>query len=162
VFGDAAIRTLADALRNRILTRGRPFASLQDFVNSGLLQAAIDDAGLNTGAAFCTDIGGPPARYSPDFLTQAVVLQTVAPVLAARSDTFTIRAYGEVVNPALAATEPGAIAGRAWCEAVVQRLPEYVDPAEAPGLSPPSRAENRLFGRRFRVVAFRWLTADDI
>ena len=162
VFGDPAIRALAGALRNQILAQGRPFFSLQEFVDSGALQASIDAAGLNTTPAFCADVGGAPTRFSPNFLTQAVVLHTVAPLVAARSDTFTIRAYGEVINPALAADDPGAIAGRAWCEAVVQRVPEYVDTEETPDTFPPRRPENVVFGRRFRVVLFRWLTADDL
>jgi hypothetical protein len=157
-FSAAAVQTLATKLRAGILARGRPFVSLQDFVNSGVLRDAIAGAGLNTDPAFTADVGGPPTPYSPDFLTQAVVLNTLAPVLSARSDTFVIRAYGEAVNPAVS-TDPAA---RAWCEAVVQRFPEYVDPADAAAVWPPQAADNQVLGRRLRIVDFRWLTQDDL
>ncbi len=70
---------------------------------------------------------------------------------------------------------------RAWCEAVYQRVPEYVDPRIEPwkapmgdyippsGLYPgenPARSfpymANALFGRRLKLVSFRWLRADEI
>ena len=108
--------------------------------------------------------------FAPKFLTQADVLSTIGPVIAARSDTFTIRTYGETVNPLLSPTDAGYITGRAWCEAVVQRVPEYVDAADAAlagdlgnALSPAStNTTNRTFGRRFQLVSFRWLQPSDI
>ncbi|HEY9248262.1 MAG TPA: hypothetical protein VIO38_03990, partial [Rariglobus sp.] len=111
------------------------------------------------------------SAFAPKFLTQADVLSTLGPSLAARSDTFVIRAYGETVNPLLTSSDSGYITGRAWCEAVVQRTPEYVDqadPALAAGglgdaLLPSSTNQtNREFGRRFRVVSFRWINPSDI
>ena len=109
------------------------------------------------------------SAYAPKFLTQADILSTLGPSLVARSDTFIIRAYGETVNPLLSATESGFITGRAWCEAVVQRLPDYVDMAD-PALSSLGAATapadtnqtNRTFGRRFKIISFRWLTPADI
>lgn len=95
-------------------------------------------------------------------LTQADLLTAIGPHLTARSDTFKIRTYGEVVNPAT-----GEVEAKAWLEAVVQRLPDFVDPSNKPAL-PPGMAEtnwtstNRDFGRRFRVISFRWLNTDDI
>jgi hypothetical protein len=74
-----------------------------------------------------------------------------------RSDTFTIRAYGEARDAA------GKPIAKAWCEAVVQRLPEYVDnrdPAETPFASLAST--NKTFGRRFTIASFRWLTPGEI
>jgi hypothetical protein len=136
-------------MRTLIRARGAPFTSMQEFVNSGVLQTAIDNAGLNTTQT--SDIGGAPAPFTPNYLTQAGVLNTLAPVLAARSDTFTIRSFGSVINPVT-----GAESGRAWCEAVVQRVPENVVPAG-------SVMDNATgLGRRFRIIQFRWLTADDI
>lgn len=93
------------------------------------------------------------------FLTQADLLQSLAPVLSARSDTFVIRAYGETLDL------DGRPEARAWCEAVVQRLPEYLNPdADAAGTPPDalSDAENRRLGRRLTIVSFRWLSPDDI
>jgi hypothetical protein len=57
----------------------------------------------------------------------------------------------------------GAVQGRAWLEAVVQRETAYVNSADHPAL-PISvvSAESQTFGRRFRVVSLRWLSPTDI
>ncbi len=108
---------------------------------------------------------GSKSTGIPGWLTQADILQSLGPVLAARSDTFVIRTYGESRNP-LDTTTTGAPLARAWCEAVVQRLPEYVDSTDIAekGNENPDRlaTENQAFGRRFKVVSFRWLSAEDI
>ncbi len=96
------------------------------------------------------------AAQAPKFLSQADVLSTIGARLSARSDTFLIRTYGEVINPITG--EPGP---RAWCEAVVQRMADYVAAGDAASASPTITA-NRNFGRRFEVVSFRWLNAQDI
>ena len=95
----------------------------------------------------------------PGWLTQADVLQAIGPVITARSDTFVIRTYGDVQNPATTATT-----ARAWCEAVVQRMPDYVDSAaNSAEVAPVSAsATNQTFGRRFKVVSFRWLSPNDL
>jgi hypothetical protein len=160
---------------------GGPYRSLEEFLspsdlfagvdaegNPGaprsLLEAAIADAGINA------DI----AEFSSQWLTQGDVMTALAPILFPRSDTFVIRTYGEAVNPATNAVE-----GRAWAEAIVQRLPEYLDRSDppetlAPAFDTPSDPENpesaptqahqlnKQFGRRFKVVSFRWLTRSDI
>lgn len=96
------------------------------------------------------------AAFAPGFLTQADLLTSLGPVLTARSDTFTIRAYGDVQNPATS-----SIDARAWCEAVVQRLPDYMETLDA--WSPPvAGTNNEKFGRRFRIISFRWLATNDI
>jgi hypothetical protein len=109
--------------------------------------------------------------FAPKFLTQADILSTIGPIISARSDTFMIRAYGETVNPLLTAADAGYITGRAWCEAVVQRVPEYVDGTDPAltssglkdALLPAStNLTNRTFGRRFKLVSFRWLNPSDI
>jgi hypothetical protein len=161
-FSDRAIQTLASNLAAKIAARPRPFRSLEEFVNSGVLQEAIEASGLNSRPEFCVDVGGVPPRYSANYLTQAAVLNTLAPLLAVRSDTFTIRVYAEALNPALPSGDSDRVAARAWCEAVVQRLPEFVDPHEDAATWPPAMADNQTLGRRFRIVAFRWLGPDDI
>jgi hypothetical protein len=130
-----------------------------------LLEAAIAESGINTAMAEFD----PEAKVqlNSQWLTQADVMTALAPVLFARSDTFTIRAYGEAVNPATNATE-----GRAWCEALVQRVPEYFDPpkgdGDLTGDAPETPAENLTSplnlanGRRFRILSFRWLTQADL
>ncbi len=101
----------------------------------------------------------------PGWLTQADVLQAIGPVISARSDTFVIRTYGDTINPVISTTTPVA---RAWCEAVVQRMPDYVESsmlAETNLTTAPSsdaRTTNKTFGRRFKIVSFRWLGVDDI
>lgn len=95
--------------------------------------------------------------FAPGYLTQADLLTAIGPVLTARSDTFRIRVYGEVLNPLSGERE-----GRAWCEAIVQRSTRYVDDALDPWATPAAGSEAERFGRRFEVVSFRWLTASDI
>lgn len=92
---------------------------------------------------------------APFFLTQADILSSLGPRISARSDTFLIRTYGEVVNPV-----NGEIESRAWCEAVVQRLPEYVDESESPEEVPTGI--NFFMGRRYEVLSFRWLLPENI
>lgn len=134
----------AKVFRNGLVTtdisfRGIPnYPSQLELLNGGLLGQ------LNYGA--------------PGFLTQADVLQKIGSVIAARSDTFVVRTYGDATNPAT-----GDVEGRAWCEAVVQRLPEFVEPSQPPETALSSLTPlNRDFGRRYRVVSFRWLTPVDL
>ena len=134
----------------------------------------------------------------PGWLSQADVLTPLAPVSSVRSDTFRIRAYGEA-GP----NYPGI---RVWCEAVVQRIPDYVvDQTHSNGDPPHARPaepyedqdnsgtygpgepftdydfdhkrgfyreyyhdkqiqnlDNERFGRRFRIVRFRWLSPEEV
>lgn len=159
------IRRLAEEIVVEVTKRG-PFQSLAEFVNrrpgnddmarAGALQAAIDRSGINQTAlhpGFNIE-NGNTADGSPGVLTQADLLTPIAPILSARGDTFRIRAYGES-GPANGAKTS------AWCEAVVQRIPEYLDPADAPWLS-PTKSANLRFGRRYEMISFRWLTASEI
>ncbi|MDO8542864.1 MAG: hypothetical protein Q7S40_20675 [Opitutaceae bacterium] len=138
-----------------------------------LLEAAIEDAAINSAIA----------EFSSQWLTQADVMTALAPVLFPRSDTFVIRSYGEAINPAKlnadGSVPPQATEGRAWCEAIVQRIPEFFDPSDLPETpasaftvpsdsedpnSTPSQAHqlNDRYGRRFKIISFRWLTRADI
>jgi len=105
-----------------------PFFSLVAFWDSGLVQESLDDAGITT-------------------LTQEDLRSVLWPMLAVRSDTFRIRAYGDARSPADAedlTTRPQATA---YCEAIVQRT-----------LRPDPLGN----GLRFEVIYFRWLAAGDI
>ncbi len=115
-------------------------------------------------------VGGPEADFhtpadpyqiqiamAPFFLTQADILSTLGPRLSARSDTFLIRTYGDTLNPAT-----GDVDARAWCEAVVQRLPDYVDPSVNPLPEKAATGINTTLGRRYRVVSLRWLSPEEI
>ena len=66
------------------------------------------------------------AEGSPGWLMQQDLVQCFSPVMTVRSDTFVVRCYGEADNQATGATE-----GRAWCEAVVQRFPDFVDQTDS-------------------------------
>ncbi|MFB9901700.1 hypothetical protein [Cerasicoccus arenae] len=93
---------------------------------------------------------------SPGYLLQADVLSALGPYLTARSDTFRIRAYGDVVNPISQKVE-----SQSWCEAVVQRLPDYVSSVDD-AYSDPTDSKNIAFGRRYQIVSFRWLDHDEL
>ncbi|MEY4307153.1 MAG: hypothetical protein RJA95_521, partial [Verrucomicrobiota bacterium] len=60
---------------------------------------------------------------APKVVTQLDVLNTVGPNLTARSDTFTVRAYGEALDNA------GNTIGRAWIEVIVQRSAQFMLPS---------------------------------
>ncbi|HEY9250470.1 MAG TPA: hypothetical protein VIO38_15130, partial [Rariglobus sp.] len=96
---------------------------------------------------------------APGFLMQSDLLSPLAPAMSARSDTFRVRTYGEVRNPVT-----GDINGRAWCEAVVQRMPEFVggEAAELKLDDAVLGAASKAFGRKFVIVQFRWLGPDEI
>lgn len=180
-LGDDEIDTLATALVKEIKNRG-PFLSLADFVNRrpgsdtemarhGTLQAAIETVGLNddldkgfralgsvSGAAFPDAGKGSRTTGIPGHISQADLLTPLGPLLQARSDTFTIRAYGSSTDGG------GRVLADAWCEAVVQRIPEYLNPVDRPEVRELdlSSSINKTFGRKFRVVGFRWLNTGEI
>jgi hypothetical protein len=114
---------------------------------------------LGTGTKVTTGIPGD--------ITQANLLQSIAPRLSARSDTFRIRSYGEVRS-----SDGLTILSQATCETIVQRVPEYVDPTtdaannepwdEAAATGTTLNATNLKYGRRFRVVQTRWLTPNEL
>jgi hypothetical protein len=181
---DTEIDQLARAIVKEVRKRG-PFLSLADFVNrrvgrdrelakSGAIQSALDspDVAINRNQNTSRAVGdaaanrfvfpdaekGPMAYGAPSLVKQGDILTPIAPVLSARSDSFIIRAYGEAKDKA------GKVVARAWCEAVVERDRNYVDPADAPEILPTaltSRA-NRDFGRRFDIISFRWLNRGEI
>ena len=97
------------------------------------------------------------ALFAPGAVLQQDILAAIGSHLSARSDTFVIRAYGDVRSP------NGESRGRAWIEAVVQRTPDYCAAADAPSADPTTLlAVNKQLGRRFRIVSARWLRADEI
>ena len=174
------IVALAKQIVVQVKSRG-PFLSLGEFVNrrvdtsamalSGAIQAAIDSIPtINQNALYNSFGTGSypatgrsnilPAKTGvgiPGYLTQADVLQSIAPVMTARSDTFTIRSYGEAKDAA------GKVTATAWCEAVVQRMPEFLDPANpAHAAMTDLNAINQTFGRKFSIVSFRFLSPNEI
>jgi hypothetical protein len=189
-LNDAEIDRLARAIVAEVRARG-PFLSLADFVNRrlaanetgrmGPLQAAIEKAGLNAPfhAAYPLDNDQPLKSYRhpdnisepigldqtlkpdskvwgiPGYLTQGDLLQVLGPALNARSDTFIIRTYGDSLD------ETGKIVARAWCEAVVQRTSDPLQP-DASGLNSARNGQPGDLGRRFVIKSFRWLGRNEV
>jgi len=93
----------------------------------------------------------------PGWTRQADILRPLAPILSVRDDTFTIRAYGDSRD------KSNNILATAVCEATVQRTRDYLDPTDAADLATyPVSPQNRTFGRRFQITAFRWLAPEEI
>lgn len=191
VVDEAFLDALAEQVVAQVRRRG-PFLSLSEFINrqlssgdlalAGTLQAALNEVakqsgtnpfatlqGLSTVASptperaadaeyrFPAAAAGFSAYGLPGWTRQADLLRPLAPILSARDDTFTIRAYGD------ARDENQRITARAYCEAVVRRVRDYVDPADQPDVvNQPARPLNRAMGRRFQIISFRWLAADEI
>jgi hypothetical protein len=111
----------------------------------------------------------------PGFLTQSDVLEPLAPALAVRGDTFTIRAYGE-------SSDGNVVMARAWIEAVVERTPRYVNAGNRAGPHANAASDaplvldyatgkhtvgklsevNKRFGRKFEIKSLRWLSPNEI
>ena len=93
-------------------------------------------------------------------------MTALAPFVNVRSDTFLIRAYGEVIDPVDEETfEESEPISQAWLEAVVQRFPEGLDRSDFSGIDDDDwvqMIDDPKLGRRFRVVSFRWLTEDEL
>ena len=181
---DDEIDGLARAIVKEVRKRG-PFLSLADFVNrrvgtdkdlakAGAIQCALDsdaveinknqNAGRSVGQAAANNFAFPEAEKgpmpygAPSLVKQGDILTPIAPVLSARSDSFIIRSYGEAVDA------NGKVTARAWCEAVVERDREYIDPADLPETPTANLTKpiNRDFGRRFNIVSFRWLNSGEV
>ncbi len=155
-------RAVVSLLRIKFASSG-PYRSLEEFLDASvlfggmsLLEKALADA--ETGDGKHLNDPSLVAEFSSQWLTQGDLLSLLAPVLFPRSDTFRIRAYGDAVNPVT-----GAVDGRAWCEAMMQRQPEYFDPFQPAETAPDAlNLFNQTYGRRFRVVHFRWLSPAEI
>ena len=127
-FNLGAARTLSAArqIRDKIVNRARPFDTIDDLLGSNIIQESFDNA-------------------SPKIttVTQDDFIAELRPILTTRSDTFRIRAYGDVLD----SVDHTAVQSQAYCEAIVQRTPEAAPDA---------------LGKRFIVTYFRWLGREDI
>lgn len=188
-YTEDELQTLAENIVKQVRARG-PFLSLSEFVNRrigpasdemsqrGALQQAIDDSDLNKDLAENANAGyeipdvlvakynyrnpeagiGPSYQGAPGYLSQADILAVLGNAATPRSDTFTIRAYGEARDVS------NRVTASATCEAIVQRVPDYIDPTDAVDVAPADLASpaNSTFGRRFEIVSFRWLHSSEI
>ena len=105
---------------------------------------------------------------APTSLLQSDILAAIGNSLTVRSDTFTIRAYGDVSDKA-----GGQATGSCWIEAVVQRLPEFIDnsqnadtavssPSNGLGHNPNLLPVNVNLGRRFVIISMRLLKPNEL
>lgn len=171
-----------------------PALSLGEFVNrrpgsasalhslAGILQTAIDKSKINekfldrdskpgtmsgaaipskrrTGIKTLQAMDGQTAEGAPSVLTQGDLMMALAPIATVRGDTFKIRSFGEATS-----ADGTTVLARAWCETVVQRVPDFVDSSDVPETTVASLTApaNRTFGRRFNVVSFRWLNENEL
>lgn len=189
---DELATEIVEQIRERGEEDESPSLSLAEFVNrriapasslqalEGILQTAIRNTGINEDyhGLYSKEVGAqeagsanalnglqePDARRgytgegAPPMLTQGDLLMAMAPIITVRGDTFRIRAYGE------SRASNGDVLARAWCEAVAQRMPEYLDPRDsADRIADDLQYEvNRVFGRRFVLSSFRWLSPDEV
>ncbi len=149
--GHTQLDYLAGGIVARLQSRGRPFATVQEFVNSGIIAEALADVGQRPGMDDVRPINEGLLPFSNLTLTQGDIISRLAPVLNARSDTFVIRAYGEAVDPLT------GDAAKAWCEATVRRTPDRLDGGAA---MDPTVAGT--LGRKFEVIDFRWISAEEM
>jgi hypothetical protein len=179
------IESLAEAIVVQVKLRG-PFGGLAEFVNRmpsrsdnvsfqlrGALATAIDNSSINSGLmqdasleVQASGISGVEAEAEvgwrteglPGWLTQADLLARLGSVMTVRSDTFRIRGYGEFENPV------GGELVSARCEAIVQRIPDFVDPVDSAEteVGALSSTTNQVFGRRFVIIDFKWLEDDGV
>ena len=132
---EALSTAIVQQLQKYYENNGHPPLSMADWLNSGLLQDAIDVVpGLNN-REDGTDL--IPA-HTPAHISQATLLNALGPFSFVRSDTFRIRAYGAALNES-----DGVPQSEAYLEAVVQRLPD--------------EQSNRLFGRSFKILNIQWI-----
>ena len=182
VLSTTEIASLAEKIAEKVKLYG-PFYSMSDFVNRateagapaeliklGVVQQAINESAINTTITIAGQVdtknvadfynadgfAGDINAGIPGYLTQGDLLARTSHLLTVRDDTFVIRAYGE-------STINGSVA-RAWCEAVVQRSAEYVDP-RIDATTPFSKLTSEVakkYGRKFTIVSFRWISPEEI
>lgn len=154
-----------------------------EYGKKGALQAALDDPSLGSNASLAVNefpegLNGEAvvafkeatsflsnnlsstdtsSMGFPGYVLQADVLQHLGPLLTVRSDTFTIRSYGDVVDPLT-----NKVTGRAWCEAKVQRIPEPLEIADDASEMDEFIKPSGQFGRQFRIVSFTWLNEEEV
>ena len=122
------------------------------------MPSGVNAAHIDPEYQFSNAAVGNSAYGLPGWVRQADILRPIAPTLAARDDTFTIRAYGD------ARDKSGTIIkARAVCEVTVTRDRDFVDPTDAAETAVlPTAAVNQLFGRRFKIISFCWVSPAEV
>lgn len=166
------VASLAQQVVNRIKTppggSTRPFTSVTQFIDEGVLKYAIDNAApsINRPNAAPTITSDIPSS-APAYLTQGDILELIGHRLVARSDTFIIRTYGDVNEPDALGAGKAKVTARVWLEATVQRIPQKHPTADDPNdnMKPTFKGtgtEVGNFGRQFKVIKMRWLRPEDV
>ena len=172
--GDMAIAGAVQTALNKLAGSGQnPFKVIQADTTpesilgvSGSNIATASPPGGNTGYKFPAAAVGYNLYGIPGWTRQADILRPLAPVLSVRDDTFTIRAYGDSRD-----VTGNIVKARAVCEATLRRTREFVDPSDdaatvslsnGSGSVSTPKVANALFGRRFEIISFRWLAANEI
>ena len=163
-IGPAGPRTLSGALEAAIAKAEINETQDAVFPNTYLDQVPITATDVSDPAlyAYTTPEAttGNPAAGAPGWVSQGELMRILEPSATVRGDTFVIRAYGEAHD------SKGNVTAHAYAEAVVQRVPEYLDSADRPSVNAytdtAASAANKAFGRRINVVSFRWLSDNEI
>jgi hypothetical protein len=163
-IGTAGPRTLSGALESAIKEAEINEKKNAIFPNTFLAQTPITTADLSDPKLYNYTTKdattGNPAAGAPGWVSQADLLRILEPAATVRGDTFVIRVCGESWDPS------GNVIARAFAEAVVQRVPDYVDSINRPSLNvytdTTATQTNKTFGRRINLVSFRWLASNEI
>lgn len=175
---------LAVEIVKAIKKRG-PFLNMSDFVSRRLVDndlgiqsamtEAIENSQLNASTSDYYDTVttsnypaglpypehgvGPLGDAFPGFIQADDILTRILPFLSPRSDTFVIRSLGQSINPI-----NGSVNAQILCEATVQRIPDPVIPStQASGNTSDFRPNDlNVMGRQFRIIAFRFLSPENI
>jgi hypothetical protein len=160
-----ALQSALDRTQNFEYNSLKPILALDKTkaTNKGLFEYQADD---NLGGGEIIDTDGsllaPAATIAgiPGWVMQGDLLQSLAPAMSARSDTFIIRSYGSVGN-----AFDKQSTSEAYYELIVQRVPEYVDSAQdMPSVTADDlqSTTNQLMGRRYKIISQRHLTAVEL
>ena len=159
---DTFAESIASAILQKTTDMGRPFFSVRELLTEPfnangdpLIESVLQTGGLRR---VYVPIGSTitiesPEERTPGWTSQADVITALAPFISTRSDTFTIRAYGNIQS------ENGIIISEAWAEAKVQRVISPLDTTS----SLVQMSENSIgFGRKFKIISIKWLNKSDI
>lgn len=163
--------TLESLLAEAIVERSRevqevsgPFTSLEAFLRPSSLFPDPFDGGSNLSAleraiADVSELntldGDAIDHHAPAFISQADLMGLLGPAANIRSDTFVIRTFAK------------RSFGRenektAFLEATVQRIPDKVIFDEGGSYADLRQTDPAGFGRRFKVIDFRWKTPEQM
>lgn len=154
--GDLALAGTLQAALNKLAKNPQtnPFAQLEALSTTSV---AVPDHAAAAEYMFPEAAVGKSAYGLPGWSRQADFLRPLAPILSARDDTFTIRAFGDARDAS------GRVLARAYCEAVVRRTRDFVNPIDpADSTKQIVNATNKILGRRYEQVSFRWLAANEV